>query len=167
MNRFSPLSLLLASLLTSSVQALPDDRDQEVVVNADSSEIFMNEGRVVYYGTADNHATITQGSMVVSGEEITIEREEGNPRKITATGSPARFQQQPALDKEIIHGSANTITYDHATQHLVMEEAAELIQENNRINGYFVEYDMQSSRARAASRDDERINMTIQPDAAQ
>lgn len=163
-----PLTIMIL-IAGSTALALPDDREQPIQVDADSNEIFMDEGRAIYYGAENEPAVITQGSLKISGMEIIIERDDaGNLSNMAATGNPARFQQQPQVESSVIHGQANSIHYNHDIQLLTLEEEAELLQDNNRVQGYFVEYDMANNRTKARSRDDEdRVNMTIQPDAVQ
>lgn len=169
MNKPLPLSLvLLLSLAPLAVQALPDDREQPIDIEALSSELLMDEGLVIYRGNSDDPAVITQGSLRISGEEITLTRRDGVVQLITVTGSPARFQQQPELDQAVVHGSGLLITYDSPLQLLTLEEEAQVEYGGNILNGYRVEYDMTVSRVNAQSRDDnDRINVSIQPDSSE
>lgn len=157
--------LILLGLIPAAAGALPDDREQPIDIDASSSETLLDEGLTIYYGSSEEPAVITQGSMRITGEEITVKRVDGAVAVVTVTGSPARFEQQPEIDEAVIHGSGRTVTYDRAAQLLSIEEDARLVQGGNTLAGYHVEYDMEAKRVNARSRDDgDRINMSIQPD---
>ena len=162
------LKLLLVStiLICSNTFALPDDKEQRVDVSSDSSELFLDENKVIHYGTEENPVVINQGSMRIEGQEVTIINENGEPKTITAIGNPARFQQQPEVDKAIIYGKGDKIFFDNTIQFLTMNEDAELIQEGNILRGFHVEYDMVAQKARANSNgnEEDRVNMVIQPE---
>lgn len=151
------------------ISALPDDREQPVEIDADSNEFLMEEGTAIYYGSESEPATITQGSLKISGLKIVFEQDEaGNPSSMTATGNPARLQQQPEVNGSIVHASGDTIHYEHASQVVTLEGNAELRQDTSLLQGDFVEYDMLNKRSRATARNEGgRINMTIQPEAAE
>lgn len=163
-NHLIPV-LILLGLLPASAGALPDDREQPINIDASSYEVFMDEGLTIYYGSEEEPAVLTQGSMRIAGEEITTKSADRVVQVITVTGTPARFEQQPAVDEAVVHGSGRTVTYDSTAQLLTIEEGASLKQGGNTLNGYHVEYDMEANRVNARSRDDDdRINMSIQPD---
>ena len=167
-HRFSrPTLVLLLGLLPILAPALPEDRQQEVVVDADHSDLYIDEGIVVHYGSEDAPAVITQGSMRVEGSQITIENSSSNrsePGKITAVGNPARFQQQPAVDKGIVYARGNTIIYDDEAQLLTLEGAAGFTQDGNTISASHIDYDLEAGRARASSPEGEgRVQMVIPP----
>lgn len=165
LRRLTVLSTL--ALCAPAVQALPDDREQPIEIDAARNEVFLNEDRTVYYGHDGAPAVITQGSLTISGDTIEIQRQNGEVSRISASGSPSTFEQQPAIDQQPIHGSAHTLTLNNLEEFLLMEEEAELTQNSNRFRGHLIEYDMASGRIRAQSRDDQdRINVILQPDSA-
>lgn len=162
---FPPLSTswLLCLLAPLAVWALPDDRDQEVVVDASSSELLLDQEMIIYRGEEDDPAVITQGSMRIAGLEIVIERRGGEPGKVTVKGNPAHFQQQPEKDKSLIHASGSTIIYDNDAQMVTVEGSARFIHEGNTLSSNYIEYDIDARRARAESREGEKVNMVITP----
>lgn len=160
--------LILLGLIPVGVGALPDDREKPINIDASSNEVLLDEGLTIYYGSSEEPAVISQGSMRIAGQEISVKRVDGAVEIFTVTGSPARFEQQPGVDQAIIHGSGGKVTYDRAAQLLTIEEDARLIQGDNTLNAYHVEYDMAANRVNAKSRDDaDRIHMSIQPDSVE
>jgi lipopolysaccharide export system protein LptA len=161
--------LALALLfLPAAVFALPEDKDQEVVVVASlGGEVSLDDGITTFRGTESQPAVITQGSMEISGLEITIEAEGGDLSKIsriTAAGKPASFQQQPKIDAAIVYAKGDTIVYDDVAQLITINGSAELSQDTNILTGHLIEYEIETKKARAQSGgSDDRVNMSITP----
>lgn len=160
---------LVCLTVCRTVPALPEDAGQPIVVEAGSSELYLDEGLIIHRGSTDSPARIVQGSMRIEGTEIRIVRgDDGSLRQVTATGTPARFQQQPAADQELVYASGLTLDFNNNTRVLTLSEQAEFIQAGNTLNGHTIEYDMSSRRANATSSDDagNQVQMVITPDPA-
>ena len=122
--RTGQLLLCLCTLaLTAAATAtwsLSIDREQELIYSADgNSTITTLEGmRVV---TVRENVFIKQGSMELRGDLAIFEYDQENSelRKVSVTGNPASFQQQPDGDGEIITGSSENIYYYIGTENLV------------------------------------------------
>lgn len=169
-SRFMARYCLCMLLLPISVFALPEDKDQDVVVVASlGGEVSLEDGITVFRGTLEQPAVITQGSMEISGVEITIEAKDGDLsriNKITATGAPARFHQQPNLDSAIVYAKGENIIYDDGAQLITISGSAELSQDRKVISGHLIEYEIENKKARAESGStEERVNMSISPEA--
>ena len=68
---------------------------------------------------------------------------------MVAEGSPARYQQQPALDKAIIHAEANNITYAVSKDHLTLDKNALVEQHGATTRGGKIDYDITSGTVKA------------------
>jgi len=160
--RDSCLLLAVAPLL---VLALPGDQDQQITVEAASSEIFLDENIVVYYGSDERPAVMTQGSLKISGTEITITRRNGELSKLTATGSPAQFQQQPAEEEEIVYGSGGIVEYDDTRQSLTVGNSARLRQGQIVLTGHQIEYEIDARQGRVVGGESEqRVQTVVTPE---
>lgn len=105
---FQKLSSLIALTISLNVMALPDDQYQPIEIQADSAIRHQKEGLTTYQG----NVFMKQGSLQVDADTITVSNTDGkNATNLIAKGSPARFQQQPELDKSIVYASANIINY--------------------------------------------------------
>jgi len=174
LNKVTALAMRIACTLAClaicrPLLALPEDASQPIVVEAGSSELYLDEGLIIHRGSAASPARIIQGSMQIEGAEIRIVRgEDGSLRQVTATGTPARFQQQPAADQELVYASGLTLDYNNNTRVLTLSEQAEFIQAGNTLNGHTIEYDMSSRRANATSNDasGNQVQMVITPEPA-
>ncbi len=114
---------MCAVALTAAATAawsLSADREQELIYSADgNSTIATVEGmRIV---TVRENVIIKQGSMELRGDLAIFEYDQENSvlRKVSVTGNPASFQQQPDGDSEIITGSSENIYYYIGSENLV------------------------------------------------
>ncbi len=162
--KFMSLTQLCAAgtlfLACSASWALPDDQNQTIDVKAESSEINLNDGIYIHRGTDTEPARITQGSMQVSGTEIRIESPGGVLKRVTATGTPARFQQQPDIDQAVIHASGHTLDYDNDKRTLNVDGEAELNQNGNVISAPHIDYNLDTRIANASG---DGVRMSIPP----
>ena len=153
LKQFYKLSvfLLTATSFLAEVQALPEDAEQPILGTYDNSLLLLDEGKQVFYGSPQTPAEITQGTLKISGQEITIERIDGQVKKITVIGSPAQFQQQPAIEQAIVTAEATTIILDYDSQHLSVEENARFSQGNDLMTGCHIDYYLESKQLSAPS----------------
>lgn len=168
--RRAPESTLLAALMLLvplCVQALPEDAEQPMNVEYLSFDIFLNEGLQVYTGSRDEPACITQGSLKICGIEIRVEQgEEGELKQVTATGSPARFQQQPAANQELIHASAAKLVFDNIAQVVTADGDAELSQKGIVFKHQHIEYDIDANQMSGTGAEGEQGQVTVPPPPA-
>src|SRR5690606_22643691 len=94
---------LVPLLAASGARALPEDAAQQIDVDANSSEIDLDLGLVIYRGSNETPVRVSQGSMLITGTEIHMELRDGVLVRATAIGNPAHFQQQPEADKAIVY----------------------------------------------------------------
>ncbi len=159
MNRYLSLPILIKfCVVSASSLALPDDLNQDMLTSCPArSESFLDQGLEICRGTADDPAEINQGSLKISGLEFRIEREQGNIIMITATGSPAAFQQQPEIDQAIVYTSGSSITFNNETQILIIQGNASFSQEGTiDTAAERIEYDIANRKLDAT-----QMNMVI------
>ena len=139
MKRHLTISVLTALILPYAGDALslPGDEEQEIIINADHNEFFLEEGRekVIYYGSEEQPAAFRQGSLRISGTRVTIERLDGMVSRVTSTGRPARFQQRPAPDQAIVYAQGLDLIFDNANNTVTMEGEGELEQAGLHVSG--------------------------------
>ena len=140
------LMFMLTCLLAQSVLALPEDADQPMDASFDNSELLLNEGLWILYGNTDTPAKFTQGTLEITGQEITIVRIDGDIQKVTVTGNPAHFQQQPAIDQGLAIALGSTIILDYQTQHMSAIGKVTFTQDGNIWSGCRVDYYIEDKR---------------------
>ncbi len=164
MNHPSVRIGLVATLALASplVVALPEDRAQPIHLEANRGQLDQKTGVSVYEG----NVIITQGSMRLTADTVTIYVKDNNFQRMEATGAPVNLRYRPTADKPEIQGASQRVEYDVAGAKVIMSGGAKLTQGQDTFTGERVEYDLKGDvvRARGAG-DNGRIQFTIQPQA--
>jgi lipopolysaccharide export system protein LptA len=144
------LALVMAALLPVSAAALPDDDEKEMLFDFSHMDMFPEQGLMVFKGADDKPSCIDQGTMRICGNEIRVERaDDGTLLKVTATGTPVRFQQQPEADEELAHLSGQTLVFDNVERLLTADGNAEFSQAGTVLTSDHIEYDLDSGDVEA------------------
>lgn len=167
MNRdHHSVALILALLLILSagrLQALPEDRDQPIKVESDRAEHNQREGIMIYEGSVQ----MSQGSLVIRADKITIHFDtEDQVERVLAEGSPAYFEQKPAVDEPLVTAEAKTIRYDVGQEQLQLLKDAWLKQEQATLKGNLIDYDIANEIVKAEGQtgsEQPRIEMVLPP----
>lgn len=163
--RYRFLSILIPCLILSSgsLQALPNDKYETIKGRAATLTIDNKTGVATYSGNVN----IQQGSLNIVAESLMVHRNaQGDVEKMVATGSPARFQQQPEADKGVITASAQSITYIPAKEYLRLVDNASVEQDGSVMSGATIDYDLVSEILKASGNnqsDGNGVILTIPP----
>lgn len=128
--------LLLLSLPAALTNALPDDRDQPIHITADKALRDEKKGVTIYSGNVQ----MKQGSMELEADTLTIYHTADEANEIIAEGHPAKIRHQPELDKEVVNGHANVITYYRSEERVHLQTDARIEQEGAIVDGDSIEY---------------------------
>lgn len=162
-NRILALMATLGTLaVTAPAGALPDDRNQAIEIRSREAVREEKKGLTVYEG----NVTIRQGSILIRADKVSVYVEAGKVNRIEAVGQPARYQQQPEPDSELIIARARTIEYRLNDDFIHLVGEASLEQEQATLSGERIDYDLEKEVIRARGGDDsdnERIRMVIPP----
>lgn len=157
---------LSAALGSASALALPNDRDQPIRIQADNAQLDDKKGIATYTGDV----IITQGSMMIKGNTVTITRSaSGDIDVVTSVGNLAYFeQQQSAAKADKMQGYAVQIQYQALKDLVVLTDRAKVINEGNTTEGEKIVYNTKSQVATAGRGSNitaprPRIDMVIQP----
>ncbi|MEQ1069991.1 lipopolysaccharide transport periplasmic protein LptA [Acinetobacter lwoffii] len=119
--------------------ALPSDRNQPITLLADRATFNERTGVTTYSG----NVIIEQGTMKLQANSIVANL--NNKRQIsliTATGSPAQFQQKVDPVKGLAKGQAQKIVYNAETGIITLSGNAFLQQDGASIRGATLKYSM-------------------------
>ena len=164
----SPLLLAATAIVasySSITYALPSDKNETIRGSADNLTVDQKNGIATYTGSV----TISQGSLKISADSIVIHTNpDSSVEKMIATGSPARFQQQPEQDQGIVTASAKQITYTPNNEHLILIEDASVEQNGAVMSGPHIDYDlvkevMKAAGTKSNSGEGQRIEIVIPP----
>ncbi len=157
---------LSAALGSASALALPNDRDQPIRIQADNAHLDDKKGVATYTGDV----IITQGSMMIKGNTVTITRTNGGDIDVvTSVGNLAYFEQQQSASKaDKMKGWGVTIQYQAQKDLVVLTDRAKVENEGNTTEGEKIVYNTQTQVATAGRGGNvttprQRIDMVIQP----
>ena len=158
------LSITLAVLAMCGAApafALSSDKEQPINVEADSVEIDHNTGISVYTG----NVTLTQGSIHLDADTVTLYSRNNDIEKAIAEGKPAHYRQRPDGKSEDVRAQSLRMEYYTGTGKLVLLDGAHVWQEQNQFSGNRIEYDVERSvvNASKAKSGRERVQVIIQP----
>jgi lipopolysaccharide export system protein LptA len=125
--------------------ALPEDRNQAIEITADRAVRDERAGYTVYSGDV----VLYQGSLKIEARRLTIFHDREAADSIVAEGSPARMQQQPAADQELVTASASKIVYVKSREQVLLSGGASIEQAGAVVTGDSIEYMMAEQRVRA------------------
>ena len=149
------MALLSTSL---SSYALKGDTDQPINIDSGSQSLDMNSNVVTF---SDN-VVITQGSIKVTADKVTIIRQEGKKETLEASGSPVTFQQ--TLDNgKPVNGKGNSVHYDLNSEFLTLVGNAELKQQGSFIKASKITYDVKKQQLKANSGNKSRVKTILIP----
>ena len=155
------LALLLLTLCPPLANALSSDKDQPIDIVADSVDIDEAKGTSTYTGNVE----INQGSIRLLADKVVVEHHPGQPRKVNASGAPAKFRQLPDNSKAYVTGTAQRVEYRLDSEELVLTGNAQLTQGKDRFNSDRIVYDRVKAvvKAGAAAQGKDRVRVTIEP----
>jgi lipopolysaccharide export system protein LptA len=159
----SVLFIFLA-VISRPTLALPDDAEQGIVIEGGASELDFAQGLYVIRENAEGLAHIKQGSLEIFGSEIRVEIVDRRViKKATATGTPARFQQQPDIDEPIVYISGLTLDYDNNTRMLNIDGEASYRQGKTTLDGLHIDYHLDTRDAHATADESGTVILVFPP----
>lgn len=162
----SAILAIAGTALALPCLALPDDRQQPISIESDYAERNEKTGRTVYRG----NVVISQGSVLIEADEITLHVDNNKINRIECEGTPASYQQKPEIDGAIMIARANHIDYLPATNKLTLKQNAMLSRDGTIIKGDSIDYDInkQTWKAKGDNQGQQkRIQLVIPPSALQ
>lgn len=130
-------------------------------LTADRAELNDQTGISTYTG----NVKLTQGSLLLSGDKLIVESENGETEMITTFGTPGRFKQRPDNKPDDLVATARRIKYDLANEKLFLDGDAVVVQGAQQFRGEHITYDMKTEKikARAATGNESggRVHMIL------
>ncbi|MGB0449017.1 MAG: lipopolysaccharide transport periplasmic protein LptA [Porticoccaceae bacterium] len=155
-------ALLLCMILSAAAVALPDDREKTISIESDSAERNEKTGLTVYQG----NVIISQGSILIEADKITLHYQGSKISRIECTGTPASYQQKPQAEGAMLVARAEHIDYLLADNQIVLKRNAVLSRNGTIIKGDSIDYDIKNETWKAKGNDlgeQKRIQLVILP----
>lgn len=151
--------MLLLGILWQPVLARESDLGQPIDVRADKSEFDEKAGTQTLTGNVE----ISQGTMRIAADRISIALKNNALSSITGTGSPIRFEQQNEAG-ELMSGEAQKIIYDALAGTLILEGTATLSQPRQELVSERITFNARTQKVSAEGGPQEgRVSIQIQP----
>ncbi|MCF6282018.1 MAG: lipopolysaccharide transport periplasmic protein LptA [Candidatus Polarisedimenticolaceae bacterium] len=153
--------VLLLALLPFTAWGLTSDQDMPIYVEADSVDIDDQSGVSVYLGNVQ----VTQGTMHLLADKVTVYRVEKKTERIVAVGKPVRYRQQMDNSTDEVKGRALMMEYFVTDERLYLIDDAELIQGLDNFSSDRITYFRNRSlvKAGASAKGKERVRSVINP----
>ena len=151
--------LALGCMLTVPAQALSNDRDQPMHIEADHADINDQTGVHVYTG----NVVVTQGSMRLTADRLTLQIEDGEIQEGVALGEPATYKQRPDNKDEDVYAESLRMEYYAVDERIILIDAAEVTQAGDVFRSQRIVYDVAGDVVNAGDGDGDRVRITLQP----
>lgn len=147
------------SVLPSNALARSEDTRLPLHIEANTAEFDDKTGVSIYRGKV----RITQGSMLLTGEVVTLTAPNKKIEKITAEGNPATFHQLTDKNDEI-DAEAQFMEYNTKTNKILLKRKAKLMQGSNSFTSERIEYNLVTKIVDAGDpKSGDRVKMVIVP----
>lgn len=130
-------SLLVLATQFSQAQAETADRDQPIELEADS--VTVDEAKKI--STYMGNVILTQGSLVIRAEKMTVREDGDGFQHSICYGSPTTFKQKRSGKDEYIEGGGQRIEYNGRMDKVKLFTSAWVKRGEDIINGDFISYD--------------------------
>jgi len=151
-------------LLPAYTYALDSDREQPIQIAADVAIRDEIAGETRYEG----NVVLTQGSLKITADELTILHSTEDADRIIATGKPATLVQQPTPDQPPVNASALRIEYVRSEDLVRLLEDARIAQNGSTLSGNQIDYLVSQRTVKAAGGADGpgqgRVEVVIPPE---
>ncbi len=154
--------LVLCLFVSAAAAALSDDREKTISIESDSAERNETTGLTVYRG----NVIISQGSILIEADQITLHYQDNKVSRIECTGKPASYQQKPQAGGAIMIARAEHIDYLLADNQIVLKRNAVLSRNGTIIKGDSIDYDIKNETWKAKGNnlgEQKRIQLVIPP----
>lgn len=156
------LTLLLAAWSLPAV-ALQSDRQQPLVVNADTTNGILGDGVTVLNGNVEIH----QGTLLIRADSAEVDKTDGKVRQITLRGDSAYLQQE-IEDLGLVKARARVIEYQVGSGMVLLNGGAEVEHPQYAISGEQLSYDLnvQHFEGNGSGDGNGRVHIRLDPEVA-
>lgn len=165
---FRLLAITLLFCLQSYSLAAEPVQQEKIFIDADYMQLNINTGKSVYSG----NVKISQGELVLIGDEVTLEQSKDLVERMTVIGKPARYNHVTEKG-ESIEAESERMVYIASQHKLIMTINAKLKQPDHQVSSQKITYDTQNKIVIAGDKKDmspgtkvdekQRVNITLTP----
>ena len=154
-------TLVALALMTQYANALPNDVEKPLEIQADEASFDQNTGEAIYKG----NVFIKQGSIEIQAEYLKVSTNTTTRQfsSLEASGNPAKFSQQVDWSGNIVISKGNEIRYTTEDSKLEIIGNGYLSRMDNTISADHILYMIDEGTFSAEKKDTGRVSMTLQP----
>lgn len=156
----SVLIVAITFISASAVQADDASRQAPVSLRADRIEIDQKTGISRYQGKV----AVNQGTLRLTADKATVERQGELLRKVTAEGKPATFRDRPEGQTEFIEGEALRMEYEALERKLHLTGKVSVKRGDDLLKAGELHYHLNTESVTARSLDGQRVFATLKPE---
>lgn len=159
----------ILSLLCMPASAERADREKPTNIEADRMSMDDMRKESVFEG----NVVLTQGTMMLKADKITVKQDAEGFSSGVATGRPAQFRQKREGMDEFIEGFADRVEYDGKSEKLQLFTNARVKRGDDEVHGDYISYNAvtefyevlstKGSTTATTSGPAQRVRATIQP----
>ncbi len=147
MNYIKKFLGLYVFFLAQTILAEQADRDLPIEIESDSMLVDDNRSISIYKGDV----ILTQGTMIIRGDELTVKEDKQGFQHSTSKGSPTSFKQKRDGINSYIEGKASRIEYDGHMDKVHLYDKASVKRGGDTVYGDYIIYDANAEIAQAMS----------------
>ncbi len=153
------LPILLLVSIPFAAHALKEDVNKPIEVEADSVEIDEGSGKSTYKG----NVVLTQGSIRLKADRITVIQHETKSDQIKVVGRPATLTQKSTKGKKEVKGRSLRMEYFIDSDILYLIGNASLVQGKDTFRSDRIAYDRKKSliKGGTSAKGKQRVRVTI------
>jgi len=163
------LRILIALALVLALPARAERADRDKPVNIDSDR--MNADDAQKTAVFDGRVVLTQGTLLIRADRLTVRQDSEGFQSATALGKPATFRQRREGLDEYIDGEAERIEYDGRADRVQLFNGARIRRDGgDDVRGSIISYDskteffsVQSAKDASPQSRDARVRAVIMP----
>jgi lipopolysaccharide export system protein LptA len=139
---------------------LSEDSNQPMLIEADSAELDDKKGISIYKG----NVKVTQGTLVLTGEIMTVHNNGDDISKVVVEGAPATYKQRPDGKEHDINAQALLMEYFKSPEKVILNKEATVEQEGDVLHSERIIYDIDKDQVIAGGdTPNQRVRITLQP----
>jgi lipopolysaccharide export system protein LptA len=154
------LILLALAVLPGTSTALSADKNEPMLIEADSAELDDKKGISIYKG----NVKVTQGTLVLTGATMTVHNDGDAINKVIVTGSPATYKPRPDGKQDDDHAKAQLMEYYKSPETGIRTTEAVIEQGGDVLRSDRIVYDISNDQVTAGGgKPGQRVRITLQP----
>lgn len=161
--RHNVLIALTAIMLSAPVMAEKADSAKPIELSADRGSLDQKKGITTWEG----NVIVTQGTLNLKAQRVTVIRDAQGLQQLQAQGSPAYFRQKMDGSNEYVDGNANNINYNAAANVATFTGNAKIKRGQDTVSGDVIVYNTSTETYQAtggtSGTGGGRVTVVLQP----